>query len=99
MGSTSLYMFYVYVLYSTTSDKYYVGHTEYLEERIARHNSVDHNGWTKRYQPWELHWQLGLTTRSKAMLAEQYLKKKPRDYIRRLAEDQALSDYILKRFI
>lgn len=46
-------MWFVYILYSISIDKYYVGFTENLETRISRHNA----GWgnfTEKGIPWEL---------------------------------------------
>jgi len=34
-------MFFVYILYSASFDKYYVGQTRNLEDRIIRHNKYD----------------------------------------------------------
>jgi len=30
---------YLYIIYSPTADKYYVGYTTYLENRFANHNT------------------------------------------------------------
>jgi len=46
-----LIMFYVYVLYAEKFDKYYIGHTNNLDARIARHNSYREE-YTKKYVPW-----------------------------------------------
>ena len=46
-------MWFTYILYSESIDKYYVGHTDDLNWRLERHNS----GWgkfTKRGIPWTL---------------------------------------------
>ena len=41
-----------YILYSTSADKYYIGHTtEPLEERLRKHLS-NHKGFTAKYQDW-----------------------------------------------
>ncbi|ADY53077.1 Excinuclease ABC C subunit domain protein [Pseudopedobacter saltans DSM 12145] len=47
----------VYILYSSSLDKYYVGYTSDLEDRIRKHNS-NHRGFTgKGNHDWELKWQ------------------------------------------
>ncbi len=33
-------MYYIYILYSHTKDRYYVGYTHDLELRLNRHNSI-----------------------------------------------------------
>ena len=46
--------YFIYILYSETSDKYYVGHTgDLLDERIRKHNA-NHKGFTGRSNDWEL---------------------------------------------
>ena len=39
IGGDSPVMYYVYVLQSRRTSKYYVGYTSNLEKRLARHNS------------------------------------------------------------
>ena len=48
-----LVMFTVYVLYSESKKKIYIGFTSDLEGRLLSHNELG-NGWTKRYRPWTL---------------------------------------------
>jgi len=36
-------MFYAYIIYSESTDKYYIGHTHSLDLRLIRHNE----GWTR----------------------------------------------------
>ncbi|WP_439481929.1 GIY-YIG nuclease family protein [Cyclobacterium plantarum] len=45
--------YYVYILYSASLDRFYVGQTQNLEERILRHNS-GRNKSTKAGIPWEM---------------------------------------------
>ena len=46
--------FIVYILYSQTADKYYVGHTgDDLPERLRKHNS-NHSGFTGANNDWEI---------------------------------------------
>ena len=46
--------FNVYILYSATFDKYYVGMTgEDIIERIRKHNT-NHSGYTSRHKDWRL---------------------------------------------
>lgn len=46
-------MFYVYMLYSAVVDRYYVGQTSNLEDRIKRHNQ-GRSKYTKSGIPWKL---------------------------------------------
>ena len=43
-----------YILYSTTANKFYVGHTtEHIETRIRKHNT-NHAGFTGKFKDWKL---------------------------------------------
>jgi putative endonuclease len=49
-------VFYLYILYSSSSDKYYVGYTSDFRRRILEHNDISEgkNTFTRRNGPWEL---------------------------------------------
>jgi putative endonuclease len=65
--------FYVYILKSQKFDKYYIGQTANLTERVEYHNSSKAR-WTKRFQPWVLKHFEEFNTRSEVMIKEKYLK-------------------------
>ena len=65
----------VYILYSRSLKKHYVGQTSNLEDRIRRHNS-GRNRWTKSGIPWELIWIFECEMRSEAMKLEKRIKKR-----------------------
>ena len=44
-------IYYFYILYSDKLDKYYIGHTSDLQERLRRHNS-NHKGFTGKGNDW-----------------------------------------------
>jgi putative endonuclease len=44
---------YLYILYSSSIGKYYVGSTDNVEERLRRHLS-NHKGFTGKAKDWEL---------------------------------------------
>ena len=68
-------MFFTYILFSESINKYYVGHTEDLNDRLKRHNAG--NGkFTKRGVPWELKWSFESSTRSEAIILEKKIKKR-----------------------
>ena len=76
-------MYYIYVLQDKLSSKFYVGHTNNIEERIKRHNE-GRSGYTKRGQ-WKLYYFEKYKTRSEAMRREKEIKyKKSRRYIENL---------------
>ena len=67
-------MYTVYILYSISADKYYVGHTgENIEERIRKHLS-DHDGFTSKFKDWELKYVEKFETKSEAYQRELEIK-------------------------
>ena len=67
--------YFVYIIYSASRDRYYVGHCQNLDKRILDHLN-SRSGYTKGVKDWELKWKLELATRSEAMLLESKIKKK-----------------------
>jgi len=47
-------MFYLYILYSDSADKYYVGHSEDPWRRLEQHNHNEKDRFTGKYKPWRL---------------------------------------------
>ena len=70
-------MFYLYILYSLSTDKYYVGSTENLEDRLKRHNAM-RNASTKSGVPWIIKYTEQFETRGEAMKREIEIKNKKR---------------------
>jgi putative endonuclease len=67
-------MFFVYVLYSPSANKFYVGYTSNLKSRLLSHNQLGTKDWTKRYRPWELVYTESYQTKSSALKREKELK-------------------------
>lgn len=66
-------MFYVYVLKSLKTGRYYKGQTYNLLNRISRHNKGLEK-FTSKELPWELVFHTSADTRSEAMQLEKKLK-------------------------
>jgi putative endonuclease len=64
----------VYVLYSQTGDKLYIGHTADLSKRLLSHNSLSKKGFTVRYRPWRLIHSEKHQSKKAAMIREKALK-------------------------
>ena len=74
-------MFNVYILYSKTLDKYYVGYTNDLERRISEHNRKK-GKYTDGGIPWRLVHKEEYVSKSEAMDREKFIKsQKSRAYI------------------
>ncbi len=66
--------YYLYILYSSRLDRYYVGISHDPEERLKYHNSFP-RGWTVRGRPWELVFVKEFADRSEAHYWERLIKK------------------------
>ena len=66
-------MFFVYILYSPSGDKFYKGQTRNLDERVGRHNSGQEKA-TQHARPWKLMWATNKKSRSAAVVFENKLK-------------------------
>ena len=81
--------FYVYILYSKSLDRFYIGQTSNVENRLRFHNDAKRNRiWTKRGIPWEVKSCIEFPSRSEAITAEAFIKKqKSRKTIRDIIEN------------
>jgi len=66
-------MFYTYILYSKLIDKFYIGYTQNLDERIKRHNRGGAK-FTSRGQPWELVYHETFDSKELAYKRERQIK-------------------------
>jgi len=68
---------YVYVLYSSTCDRYYIGQTDDLDRRVGQHNDPgNHFSKTTKMlsDPWQLIYAEKYQTRTEAVRRERALK-------------------------
>ncbi len=68
-------MFYVYILQSQKTKRYYAGHTHDLQHRLEEHNSGKSPS-TRNARPWILLHYEKLSTRGEAMKQERKIKKR-----------------------
>ena len=47
-------MYYIYILYALTANKYYVGYSNDPWRRLHEHNTKPFNTFTSKYRPWIL---------------------------------------------
>jgi putative endonuclease len=73
--------FFVYILNSEKFDKYYIGQTDDINNRLHRHNSGYEKA-TKPYLPWELVWHTEKPSRAEAMELEKKLKNLSKERIK-----------------
>ncbi len=67
--------FWTYVL-QNQEGKFYIGHTEDLERRLAEHNSpeVGEGKFTHKHGPWQIVWSEAHPSRAEAMKREKQIK-------------------------
>ena len=82
--------YYVYILYSDSIDKYYIGYTSNLENRLQFHNSKEYNKiWSKRGIPWEMCFSHEFDSKQEAIKAEKRIKnQKSRAFIVKLIDKE-----------
>ena len=68
-------MFTLYILYSKTIDRYYVGYTNDFERRLSEHNRIKHK-YTDSGIPWILVHSEVYLTRKEARHREKFIKSK-----------------------
>ncbi len=70
-------MYFIYILYSESADKFYVGYTSNIALRLHQHNEQENfNTFTSKHRPWVLKalFNCGKEEKS-AIKIEKYIKK------------------------
>ncbi len=84
LGRKLAKMYYVYILYSETLDKKYIGSTDDLKKRLKEHNSGC-SKFTKSGIPWMLLYYEAFISKYDALIEEKFLKSgKGRDRLKYL---------------
>jgi putative endonuclease len=69
-------MFYIYIIYSNTAEKFYVGHSENPWDRLVQHNENEGDKYTGKYQNWELKAVFQVSeNHGEALLIEKFIKR------------------------
>ena len=80
-------MHFVYILYSLTRDKYYVGSCENVDKRLIKHNT-NHSGFTGKTLDWVVKWTEEHISKTDALNREKQIKAwKSRIIIEKLIND------------
>ena len=80
-------MFFTYIIFSGNLNRYYVGSTRNLQDRLHRHNNSGSKS-TKKASDWVIVFSEIFSTRSEALHREMEIKrKKSRKYIESLIKD------------
>ena len=68
-------MAYVYLLFSESLDKFYIGHTELSPEARLQKHLTNHDGFTSKAKDWKIVYQKEFESKSLAYAEERRLKK------------------------
>ena len=81
-------MYYIYILYSESADRYYVGHTNDPARRLTEHNTVEEMKFTTKFRPWTMPLAFEVSeSRGEAIKVERFIKRqKSRTFIKKLIE-------------
>ena len=86
--------FFVYILYSSKLDKFYIGHTNNLDRRIYEHN-LGRENFTRKGVPWQVKFFRIYETKTEAAAEERRLKKcKSRKYLENYIVTQQKSSLV-----
>ena len=78
-------MAFLYILYSTTLNRYYIGHTTMTPEQRLQKHLTNHDGFTAKAKDWQIVYQEYFETKQAAYHRELEIKsKKSRKYIENL---------------
>ena len=84
--------FYFYILYSQILDKYYIGSTQNIDERLRKHNTK-HRGFTGKADDWNIVYSEPFETKTLAYARERQVKKwKSRTAIEKLIKSIDIND-------
>ena len=92
--------FWVYILFSKSIDRFYVGYTENLESRLSQHNShVFKRSYTEKAEDWEIFFSLECASESQAISIEKHIKKnKSRKYFANIRQYPEISKRLLELY-
>ncbi|TAL77335.1 MAG: GIY-YIG nuclease family protein [Bacteroidetes bacterium] len=93
--------FFCYILYSKSINRYYVGYTSDIEERLKLHNSGHFGGKSYAYKAsdWIIFLLISCETIKQAVFVESRIKRmKSRKYIENLKKYPEMIEKLLKKF-
>jgi putative endonuclease len=93
-------MNFVYILYSKSLDKYYIGEAIDLQERIKQHNSGFYDtAFTKQVSDWVLYYSIECKSRIQARKIETHIKKmKSKTYIQNLVKHSEITKKLKNKY-
>jgi len=89
-------MYFVYVLYSESGSRHYIGQTNDISTRLHRHNSGYEKS-TSPYVPWKLLCKIEKQSRSEAMILERKLKNLNTEDLRKFIQKYGIKPTAVER--
>ncbi|MDO1501537.1 GIY-YIG nuclease family protein [Winogradskyella maritima] len=91
-------MHFLYIIYSKKLDKYYVGETVDLEERVLQHNTKHYkSSFTSSTSDWILKLSFQTINRTDALFLETFIKRmKSRKFIEKIIDNSTILSDLLK---
>ena len=85
-------MYFIYIIYSKSSDIYYVGYSGDVNQRLKQHNELAEGTFTSKHRPWILKAVFSCGDRAVTMRAEKFIKKqKSKSFIEALINGVSLT--------
>ena len=100
MKKVAFFMYYIYILFSHSSNLFYVGYTSDYKIRLHQHNYSTNDTFTSKHRPWQLKavFEAG-ENKSQAMKIEKFIKKqKSRKLIKKMVSGETL-DGVLAQLV
>ncbi|EFQ79234.1 GIY-YIG nuclease family protein [Algoriphagus machipongonensis] len=92
--------FFVYIIYSPLTDRFYIGQTQNLQERLDQHNTgYFKNAHTHSASDWEFYHTIACQSRKQAVRIESHIKKaKKRKYLHDLKKYPEMSQKLKEKY-
>ena len=92
--------YFIYIIYSVSIDKYYVGYSKDPWVRLLQHNSNTQDKYTGRTKDWKLEAVFEVENQSKAIQIERFIKRqKSRKFIERICEEDFKGTGLLAQLV
>src|ERR1043165_8804012 len=94
-------MYYLYILISTKSGKYYIGHSEDPFQRLIAHNESGRYTYTSKYRPWKLVAVYSVSTdKAEALFIERFVKnQKSKELVEKMITEDFVPSGVLAQLV
>jgi len=95
----TLRMHYLYIIFSNSLNKFYVGESHNIEERLFKHNMHSYKGaFSKIANDWHIVLSKNCNSKKEALFLEAFIKRmKSKKFILKIIDNPAILDDILSK--